>query len=145
MSTPFESAKLILELYELRREPAMRAARTWFTREFSPTTFPELVAIVAGEHNAQFRMVIGYWDMACSLVVHGAIDQQMFVDANPEMFAAFLKIEPFIDDLRVTNGMPLLVKHWETVMRTTPDLEQRLAAVRTRFGKRTGVESSIPR
>jgi len=136
MSTPFESAQLLLQLYELRREPAMRSARTWFIREFSPVTFHELGTIVAGEHNAQFRMVVGYWDMACSLVVHGAIDPQMFIDANPEMFSAFLRVEPFLEDLRTTNGTPSFLKHWESVMRGVPDLDQRLAALRTRFGKR---------
>lgn len=36
MPTPFESAELNLKLFELRREPALRGARDWFTREFNP-------------------------------------------------------------------------------------------------------------
>jgi hypothetical protein len=35
MSTPVDSANLILKLYELRREAAMRQARASFTSEFN--------------------------------------------------------------------------------------------------------------
>jgi hypothetical protein len=36
MPTPFESAQLNLQLFELRREPILREARAWFLREFNP-------------------------------------------------------------------------------------------------------------
>ena len=75
MPTPFESALLNLRLFELRREPVLREAREWFLRDFNPETFEELVALLGGERNASFRMVLGYWDMAASLVTTGAIDR----------------------------------------------------------------------
>jgi hypothetical protein len=31
MPTPFENAQLNLKLFDLRREPALREARDWFT------------------------------------------------------------------------------------------------------------------
>ena len=68
MPTPFESATLNLRLFELRREPVLREARSWYFAEFNPETFAEFAAIVSGERNASFRMVLGYWDMAASLV-----------------------------------------------------------------------------
>ena len=34
MATPFESAQLNLQLFDLRREPVLREARQWFTFEF---------------------------------------------------------------------------------------------------------------
>jgi hypothetical protein len=55
MPTPFESAELNLELFDLRREPTLRKARAWFTREFNPESFAELIALARGEHNASFR------------------------------------------------------------------------------------------
>ena len=64
MATPFESATLILKLFELRREPMLREARIWFLREFNPRSADEAIALAAGERNDWFRMVIGYWDMA---------------------------------------------------------------------------------
>jgi len=74
MPTPFESAVLNLELFELRREPVLREARDWFLREFTPESFDELLTVVSGQRNASFRMVVGYWDMAASLVTTGPID-----------------------------------------------------------------------
>jgi len=64
MPTPFESAQLNLQLFNLRREPVLREARSWFLVEFNPESIAELVALVSGERNASFRMVLGYWDMA---------------------------------------------------------------------------------
>jgi hypothetical protein len=63
MPTPFESAQLNLQLFDLRREPVLREARTWFLNDFNPESVAELGALVSGERNASFRMVLGYWDM----------------------------------------------------------------------------------
>ncbi len=82
MPTPFESAQLNLKLYELRREPVLREARAWFVREFNPETFDDLFAVVRGERNASFRMVLSYWDMAASMVTTGAIDGDAFRAAH---------------------------------------------------------------
>ena len=84
-------AHLNLQLFELRREPVLREARDWFLREFNPESFDELVALVSGERNASFRMVVGYWDMAASLVTTGAIDAA-FLAAHGEVFVTFGKI-----------------------------------------------------
>jgi hypothetical protein len=144
MSTPAESAQLLLKLYELRREPTMRQAREWFVRSFRPTTMADIAAVLQGERNPQFRMVVGYWDMACSLVTHGAIDPQMFIDANPEAVAAFLKVEPFLDDMRRSSGLPFFLRHWESVMRQIPDLDARLATLRAQFAAMTSGPGPAP-
>jgi len=47
MATPFESAQLILKLFELRRDPLLREARTWFLREFHPQTIDDVKAALA--------------------------------------------------------------------------------------------------
>src|SRR5918999_604536 len=102
MPTPFESAVLNLQLFQLRRDPVLREARDWFLREFNPESFDELLAFVRGERNASFRMVVGYWDMAASLVTTGAIDADAFLAGHGEIFATFSKIHPFLADLRQT-------------------------------------------
>jgi len=56
----------------------LREARNWFLQEFNPDTFAEFAAIVGGPRNASFRMVLGYWEMAASLVTTGAIDGDAF-------------------------------------------------------------------
>jgi hypothetical protein len=123
MPTPFESAILNLKLFELRREPVLREARDWFLREFHAETFPEFVALVSGNRNASFRMVMGYWDMAASLVTNGAIDADAFRSAHGEIFATFSKIQPFLEDLRTASREPEFCKHIETVVLAAPDAQ----------------------
>jgi hypothetical protein len=130
--SPFESAQLILQLYELRREPVLRDARSWFVKEFNPVSFDDVLAAVSGRNDA-FRMVIGYWDMAASLVTAGAIDAGMFRAANNEIFAAFAKIHPFIDEIRAASGVPELARHMEAVVMDMPGAGERLALLRRQW------------
>ncbi|HEX2191147.1 MAG TPA: hypothetical protein VHG51_19720 [Longimicrobiaceae bacterium] len=127
MPTPFESAQLNLRLFDLRREPLLREARAWFTREFNPESFAELVALAGGERNAAFRMVLGYWDMAASLVTTGAIDGDAFRAAHGEVFLTFSKVHPFLAELRTLTGEPEFCRHLETVVLAAPDAEAVLA------------------
>jgi hypothetical protein len=127
MPTPFESAQLNLQLFDLRRESVLRAARDWFLREFNPESFAELVALVSGERNAAFRMVLGYWDMAASLVTCGAIDGDAFRAAHGEIFATFSKIHPYLADLRSASGESEFCQHMEAVVLAAPDAEAILA------------------
>ena len=120
MPTPFESAQLNLQLFDLRREPILREARMWFIRDFNPETFDELMAVVLGDRNASFRMVLGYWDMAASLVTGGAIDRDAFLAAHTEVFATFSKVEPFLAELRATSDEPDFCKHLEAVVMSVP-------------------------
>jgi len=121
MATPFESGLLNLQLYELRREPVLREARAWFLRDFNPSSFEDVVAAVSGERNPSFRMVLGYWDMAASLVTTGAIDAQAFLAAHGEVYATFSKIQPFLDELRRGSGEPDFCKHMEAVVMSDPN------------------------
>jgi hypothetical protein len=121
MPTPFESATLNLRLYELRREPVLREARQWYFAEFNPETFAEFTAIVSGERNAFFRMVLGYWDMAASLVTAGAIDAEAFRAAHGEIVSTFAKVQPFLAALRSTSGESEFCKHIEAVVLGMPD------------------------
>ncbi len=133
MPTPFESAQLILKLFEMRREPVLREARTWFIREFHPDTIADVQAALASARNPHYRMVVGYWDMACSLVVHGAIDRQMFLDANGEVMATFAKLQPLLPEIRQIAVQPGFAKHIEEVVMAVPGIEERLEAMRKRF------------
>ena len=120
MPTPFENAQLNLKLYELRREPTLREARAWFLQDFNPETFAELVSIAGGEHNARFRMVLGFWDMAASLVTTGAIERHPFLAASGEVIATFGKIFPFLSELRAAAEEPTFCEHLEQVHTADP-------------------------
>lgn len=123
MPTPFESALLNLQLFDLRREPVLREARSWFLNEFNPESFTEFIELVRGDRNAFFRMVIGYWDMAASLVTSGAIDGAAFRAAHGEIFATFSKVQPFLAELRSASQEPDICKHMEAVVLAEPDAE----------------------
>ena len=131
MDAKQESAHLILKLYELRRDETMRKARDWMAR-FSPETAQDIVDAVMGEHSAYYRMVMSYWDMAASFVNNGAIDEQMFTDANMEHVFYFAKIEPFLAELREMFSSPRMYAHLEQLVMQMPDAKQRLAMMRER-------------
>ena len=127
-------AELILKLYELRREKVMREARNWFFT-FNPQSPADFLDAITSDKSGYYRMVISYWDMAASFVNNGAIDAQMFNDANGEHLFVFSKIEPFLEDLRRESGNPEFLSHLEKVVKSIPDYEQKLAALRLRIGK----------
>lgn len=132
MSEPYQSADLILKLYELRREPKMREARQWFIG-FTPESVDELLDTMRGPNNAHFRMVATYWDMAASLVLNGAIDEQMFTDANAEHIAVFSKIEHILAAYREKSGLPYYLKNLEQLVMRMPNAKERLTATRERL------------
>ena len=81
-----------------------------------------------------FRMVVGYWDMAASFVVHGAIDPEMFrAVSGGEMLAAYCKVEHMIDEIREGLGLADLLTHVEQVAADWPGAEERMAGMREYF------------
>jgi hypothetical protein len=128
MADKEKSAELILKLYELRREEVMRSARRWFAA-FHPESFEEVVSTAFGEHSAYFRMVSTYWDMACSFVNHGAVDEEMFNDANGEHVMIYAKLQPFLEQIRA-RGNPAYLTHLEKAVLRMPEWEQRVAYMR---------------
>ena len=129
-----KDADLILKLYDLRREQTMRDARNWFFT-FDPKTPQDFVEVLTSDKSGLYRMVVSYWDMACSLVNNGAIDAQMFNDANGEHLFVYAKMEPFIPTLREVMGAPQFLAHLEKTVKEVPDYEQRIAAIRERMAK----------
>ena len=130
----YKDADLILKLYDLRREKTMRDARNWFFT-FNPQTPQDFMDVLTSDKSGWYRMVISYWDMACSLVNNGAIDADMFNDANGEHVFIYAKMEPWIPVLRETMGAPNFLAHLEKTVKALPDCEQRLQVIRERIAK----------
>jgi hypothetical protein len=108
MGTHQEDANLILKLYELRREEVMRKARDWYIW-FNPTSMQDVLDTFMSDKSAYYRMVTSYWEMAATLVNHGAIDEEMFNEANGEQMVVFAKIEPFLAELRTRFESPQML------------------------------------
>ena len=118
----------ILKLYELRREEKMRMARAWFFSDFAPKNAMEIIKLYRdGEPaSAYFRTVTSYWDMASSLVLNGAIDEKMFLDANGEHIFVFAKIQPFLAEIRQIFNEPEYLIHLETLAMKIPNIETKI-------------------
>ena len=134
MSKKHRDADLILKLYELRREKTMREARSWFFT-FNPQGKDDFIDVLTSDKSGLYRMVISYWDMACSFVNHGAIDADMFNDANGEHMFVYAKLEPFLPALREEMGNPNFLGNLEKVVKDCPDHEVKLANIRDRMQK----------
>ena len=128
----YESADLLLKLYDLRREATMRQARNWFVT-FNPDSADDMAKALRSEHSASFRMVTSFWDMAASFVNNGAIDERMFNDANAEHVVVFAKIEPFLAEYRKLMNSPTYLANLEQLCMRLPNAKERLAATRERF------------
>jgi hypothetical protein len=126
------SAELILKLYELRRDAAMREAREWYLTKFAPTSADDVLVLLRSsfEGSRYYRMVTTYWEMAAALVNHGGIDAAMFLDANSEHIGVYAKLEPFLTEVR-EKFRPGYLQHLETLVKTIPQFEQLTAARRT--------------
>jgi hypothetical protein len=125
----FEDATLILKLYELRREPVLRKARHWLIFQFNPETAEELLLMARGsisEENAYYRQVLSYWEMAASLVLHGAVKADLFLDSNGEGLYIYAKFHRFHNEFETTTGRPF--------MRNTAQMIERYPAAREIFG-----------
>ena len=136
LSISYESATLLIRLYELRREETMREARNWFAREFNPNSIEDVMAALMGQNSGHFRMVTSYWDMVASFVLNGAIDEQMFNDASGEQIGVFAKMEPFLADYRARSGNPRYMAQLEQVVMRRPGAKEQLAGIREWFKQR---------
>jgi hypothetical protein len=108
MQATYEDANLILKLYELRREETLRQARNWFTGKFSAASAEEMMQKYpfGSQENNYIRMVISYWDMACSFVTSGVLNQELLFQSGGELLIVWEKIRPLAEGMRKFTGNP---------------------------------------
>jgi hypothetical protein len=96
-------AQALMQLYDLRREPAMRAARKYMVSDFWPQSYDEFRTLMfdfGSDRNAFARQCLTYWDMAAAMVLHGAIHEDLFYAANGEPYFLIAKFGAYISQLR---------------------------------------------
>lgn len=126
-------AELILKLYELRTEAVMRQARAWVGGEFWPQSADEFFEVhrdSGSPRNAWLRQVVTYWEMAASLVLHGALSAELFVDCNSEPFFLLAKLTPLLPEIHAK--MPTYFSKMLQLVERSP-----AAAARYESAKRT--------
>ncbi len=112
-----EDAKLLLQLYEMRREPRMREARRWFAASFRAKTLEELAAVCppGSEENASYRMVTSYWELVASFVASGVLNQELFFQSNRELLFCWVRVKDVVPLVRAQNKNPIEWRNLEQV------------------------------
>jgi hypothetical protein len=117
-------AQLILQLYDLRREAEMRKARSWWVGEFWPQSADDFMKVawaMGTPENNWIRQVGGYWSLASSFVLEGALNEDLFLQPafSGEMFLIFAKVHPFLKELRTKLDDPHIFQNIEKVITKT--------------------------
>ncbi len=95
-------ADLVLRLYDLRREPVMRASRDAINAEFWPQNVDEAVAVLAPDHplNRAYRQTSTYWEMVYGMARHGIVHTDYLLENTGEGMLLYAKVEPYLAPLR---------------------------------------------
>ncbi len=127
-----KDASLVLQLYDLRREPVMRASRE-AVRTWLPRSFEDVRAIVRPDHpqNAAWRQVSSYFEMAFGFARRGALHAELLAENTGEGMFLYAKIEPWLSDVR-REISPLAFQNAEWVATNTEAGAWRLELFRKR-------------
>src|SRR5215831_5878956 len=107
-----KDAQVLIQLYDLRREPVMRQARKFMAFEFWPQNYDEFKALfmdLGSERNSWARQCLTYWDMAAAMVLQGAVSEDLFYAANGEPYFLFAKYGHYLPQLRKEYTSEFLV------------------------------------
>ncbi len=113
--TTHEQTNLMLRLYELRREPRLRQARTWFIENFQSSSPEEMMKKYppGSEESTSARMTVSYWDMVASIVNRGLIDDELFFENNGEIWGIWERLKALAPAWRAALKNPLIFKNLE--------------------------------
>jgi hypothetical protein len=125
----FDDARLVLKLYELRREPEMRKARA-MVGGLAGKPWREIEPLFAHEHpgNAHLRQATSYWEMVAAFVNRGILHPDMYLDACGEGLWTYWTFRPHLEAIRATGRERFLVQT-ERVVREHEGARERLAAI----------------
>ena len=134
-------AELLLKLYDLRREAEIRKARNWWLVDFWPDTADDVMKIAQAmgtQENNWLRQVAGYWELAASLVVHGTVNETLFLEpaCSGEMFLIFAKLHPFLQDIREKMQNPRMLANVEKIIMKSKASRERVQGVEQRLAAR---------
>jgi hypothetical protein len=134
-------AELILKLYDLRREPELRKARHWWVVTFSPQSVDDFMKVSGAfgtPENNWLRQVLGYWGIATSLVNHGALNRELFLEPSfcGEMVLIYAKVKPFLKEVREKMKNEQFLAGIETLIMSTKKSREFLKRMETNLAAR---------
>ena len=110
-------AQLLLQIYDLRREERLRAARAWLLPNFAAGSMKEFTELYppGTDHNAYFRQALTYWDMVAAIVNRGMIDEDLFFETTSEAMLTWLRVREVALEMRAARKNPLYLRNLETL------------------------------
>jgi len=110
-----QQADLLMKLYDLRREPRLREARKWLISIPNLQNMQDLQTHCppGTEQNASLRQVLSYWEMCCSMVNRGLIDEEFFWENTGEQWVLWERIKGVVAEMRAAFKNPLLAANLE--------------------------------
>jgi hypothetical protein len=134
-------AQLILKLYDLRREPELRKARSWWVVTFSPQSADDFMKVSGAfgtPENNWLRQVLGYWGIASSLVHQGALNRDLFLEPSfcGEMVLIYAKVKPFLKEVREKMKNPQFLASIESLAMSTKKSREFLKRMETNLAVR---------
>ncbi len=129
-------AELILRLYDLRREPVMRQARSDMFAKFNPKSYEDFTAVLKFDHplNTAYRMVSSYWEMAAGFAKHGSLNLGLFAENCGEGLFMLAKALPHLERLRKEQS-PFAFVNMEWAVKNSPEAARRLEFTQARLAK----------
>ena len=125
-------AHLVLELYDLRREPVMRESRrtigAWLPRSFEDV---RAIAELGQPSNAAWRQVGSYFEMAFGFARHGIVPGDFLAEFTGEGLFLFAKVEPYLERFRVELA-PTAFTNAELIAQKSPFARERMQLMRKR-------------
>jgi hypothetical protein len=117
-----EDARLLLQLYDLRREKRLRQARDFVQKDCKFKDYRDFQKRYpdGSKEGTYVGMVLGYWDLACALVAKGLIAEDLFNTTTFEHVGIWFKLKPIIEAWRNEYHYPDIAKSLETVATRHP-------------------------
>jgi hypothetical protein len=113
----YDDVKLMLQLYEVRRDDRLREARKWFSAHFKVKTLEQFNALCPGgsEPNASYRMVTTHWEMVASFMTSGVLSQELFFESGRELLFCWERLRDVLPQIREANKNPIEFRNLESV------------------------------
>jgi hypothetical protein len=134
----YDDVRLLLDLYEARREPRLRDARKWFSANFKPKTAADIATLCppGSEESASYRMVTTYWEMVASFLTSGVLNHELFFQSGRELLVVYVRLEGVLEGIReqqkdsgyfinIERAARAFIEYWD---RRTPGAYQAFAA-----------------
>jgi hypothetical protein len=112
----YDDVKLIVKLYDMRREERMRLARAWFSASFKVKTLEDFASLCppGSEQSASFRMIVTYWEMVASFLTTGVLNAELFYQSGREMLFVWERVRDLVPLLREQYTHPHELRNLET-------------------------------